>query len=493
VVEDVTNKHLKIKDINALTQNFIVAKALMGFADAGVIQCVQFVEDEENSTIERENQAQASNENSDEEEKYKEDMLKIEHEIESLLQKGDEEFEMVKDIFRDLDCNSFAKVRRRNRVIKDIILLIFKLELSNSHDKLKRNIENVFKISVKNFEELSSYIDALKNSGIEEKGRGMLTILGNSSVGKTSLSKTVQNYCKDKSRDEISFLTGAAGNSCFLETEIVDVIANVEMKARSDFELNIHRFRDRNPHQDCIERGTTDMLVNISDVGGHLAYYFATPLFMKKRGVFAICFNGKEMMKSKEREISADRYQQIIGSYVDLVANNCHCPAIQLVATQMDSEEHQVEELWRNIWKRTADHVKYHSIDREIVLSDHILNTSAKSGSEEHIKEFICSIGTLLKNLEYDKNQGVIPKSWGNLISKFEDRLKVPIAELQEELDNPIYKEVTESEMNLDSDTLEFLQNIERIIKMAVNKEGQQSKHETKNEELDISNDCFFI
>ena len=77
------------------------------------------------------------------------------------------------------------------------------------------------------------------------------------------------------------------------------------------------------------------MLVNISDVGGHLAYYFATPLFMKKSGVFAICFNGKEMIESQAKEISADRYQQIIGSYVDLLANNCNNPAIQLVATQM--------------------------------------------------------------------------------------------------------------------------------------------------------------
>ena len=84
-----------------------------------------------------------------------------------------------------------------------------------------------------NFEELNFYIDALKNSGMEEKGRGMLTILGNSSVGKTSLSKTVQNYCEGKPNNKLSFLTGAAGNSYLLETEIVDVIANVEMKARA--------------------------------------------------------------------------------------------------------------------------------------------------------------------------------------------------------------------------------------------------------------------
>ena len=183
-------------------------------------------------------------------------------------------------------------------------------------------------------------------------------------------------------------MTGAAGNKCFLETEMVDVITDVEMKARPEFTLEITRFRDSTPKRDCIKRGTTDMVVNISDVGGHLAYYFATPLFMKKRGVFAICFNGEEMMKSEAEKISPDRYQQTIGSYVDLVVNNCHHPAIQLVATQMDSKDYEVEELWRDIWKRTADHVKYYSSNREIVLSDRVINTSAKCGSEEHFKEF---------------------------------------------------------------------------------------------------------
>ena len=36
---------MKVKDINALTQNFIVAKALSGFADAGVIPFVRYKED----------------------------------------------------------------------------------------------------------------------------------------------------------------------------------------------------------------------------------------------------------------------------------------------------------------------------------------------------------------------------------------------------------------------------------------------------------------
>jgi len=46
------NRRLKVKDINALTTNFIVAKALIGFADAGVIPSVRYREDEENPAIE---------------------------------------------------------------------------------------------------------------------------------------------------------------------------------------------------------------------------------------------------------------------------------------------------------------------------------------------------------------------------------------------------------------------------------------------------------
>jgi len=39
------NRHLRVKDITSLTQNFIVAKALQGFADAGVIPFVKYSED----------------------------------------------------------------------------------------------------------------------------------------------------------------------------------------------------------------------------------------------------------------------------------------------------------------------------------------------------------------------------------------------------------------------------------------------------------------
>jgi len=52
-VQDVTTGNMqgvgrmKIKDITALTQNYIVAKALSGFSDAGVIPRVRYVEEED--------------------------------------------------------------------------------------------------------------------------------------------------------------------------------------------------------------------------------------------------------------------------------------------------------------------------------------------------------------------------------------------------------------------------------------------------------------
>jgi hypothetical protein len=46
------NQRLRVKDITALTQNFIVAKALSAFADAGVISAVRYGEDEDNLSIE---------------------------------------------------------------------------------------------------------------------------------------------------------------------------------------------------------------------------------------------------------------------------------------------------------------------------------------------------------------------------------------------------------------------------------------------------------
>ena len=78
--------------------------------------------------------------------------------------------------------------------------------------------------------------------------------------------------------------------------------------------------------------------------------------------------------------ICHEKYQQTIGGYiVDLAAQNCDNPCIQLVATQMDSEDGQEKDLRADIWRRVEEHLKYYSENnKQIILADGILNTSAK-------------------------------------------------------------------------------------------------------------------
>ena len=50
----------------------------------------------------------------------------------------------------------------------------------------------------KTMEDTARYVDAIVSSGSIEEARGSVYVLGNSESGKTSLCKTLREYCKKK-------------------------------------------------------------------------------------------------------------------------------------------------------------------------------------------------------------------------------------------------------------------------------------------------------
>ena len=365
-----------------------------------------------------------------------------------------------------------------HQVLKDVVLLMLHLVLPEGN--LKEEIQSMVSISVATFRSLMVYIEALANSGVEDKEQGMLIVLGNSSVGKTSLCRTIANYCKGKCESELSFLTQ---DTPFIETKVVEVLRSVSMKATNDYDVTIHKFKGElgEVEHETVMEEQQEVEVNVFDMGGHSSYYISTALFMKRQGIFMINFNGKEMLSSQTMGvISPDKYQQTIGAFIDLAIQNCDNPCIRLVATQMDSSDGQEDALWKDIWKQTAKHLKsYRDMSRQIILVEGIINTSAKEVSEEKMSRLVSETASLILNTskEHQQRKSGIPRLWRTLVTSFPEKVKITRFELQSKLET--LKSNGQSDMNIDKESLELLEGLKQICKTESNSEAVAEALET--------------
>ena len=255
--------------------------------------------------------------------------------------------ELAKLILASLNSNSFKSWFEDTDVpntVKDVVL--FMLFMTSPNSLITQEITKRVSIPMDNFksyDDISLYIKALLTSGVDETLRAMLFIVGNTKVGKTSTMRTIQRFCEEKvSKEDMPFLTDDPKNYEYLETQVLEVINNVEMKEseeeevvlldKKDVKTAIFRKKKSNPTM------TRKVFVNVYDAGGQKEYFIASALFMKKRVNFLLAFDGQDMrMTQVDDQIVPDKYQQTIGTYIDLICQNCTNPCIQLLATKMDS------------------------------------------------------------------------------------------------------------------------------------------------------------
>ena len=82
------------------------------------------------------------------------------------------------------------------------------------------------------------------------------------------------------------------------------------------------------------EKETLEQIeVSFVDFGGHTEYASSSPIFIKEKAVFLICF---PVAKFKKESALDDEYFPSIGTYIQLILENCDTPIIFLVATKGD-------------------------------------------------------------------------------------------------------------------------------------------------------------
>ena len=197
----------------------------------------------------------------------------------------------------------------------------------------------------KTMDDVYRYVDAIVTSGSSEEAKGCVFVLGNTSVGKSSLIQTLRKYCKDTTKTPKPVLTGADENKALLETRVLDLVENILLRQKTQTKLEIRKENPKDklgiiameeepseePTQQSEEGSFEQIQTSFVDFGGHTEYASCSPIFMKEKGVFLICF---PVDKFRVESALDDEYFSSIGTYIQLVMENCETPIIFLVATK---------------------------------------------------------------------------------------------------------------------------------------------------------------
>ena len=186
------------------------------------------------------------------------------------------------------------------------------------------------------------YIDAMASLGASQEAKSTVCVLGNTSVGKSSLTRTLKYYCNNPTQNPKPYLTEDPENKEFIETKVLQIVDNVEQMANNiptlDIKLEVNSQKaftissgskryDEEPHDSNNSDGISMTFI---DFGGHSEDKSFSPLFMKEKVVHMICFKPANFLWDKEAYFSS------IGTYLEMVTEKCPTTIFILVATRTD-------------------------------------------------------------------------------------------------------------------------------------------------------------
>ena len=216
-------------------------------------------------------------------------------------------------------------------------------------DKIKEHTE-VALDGFKSMEDVFVFVDDIVKTGAVQERKTTVCVMGNTSAGKSSLVRTLEKYCKDKKAKPEAVLTGDPKYKGLIETKVMELVKDVKLETRSGISLEledskgvpkfclIHQSSEEEKEEDkqSDESGERDSNIQMSfvDFAGHSEYVSCSTLFMKKKGIFLICFDTEKLMKT--RKPIEEGYHPAIGTYFEIVIEKCPTPMFILIATKMD-------------------------------------------------------------------------------------------------------------------------------------------------------------
>ena len=305
----------------------------------------------------------------------------------------------------------------------------------------------------KSMEDVYRYVDAIVSSGSTEEAKGCVFVLGNTSSGKSSLVQTLKNYCKNKVKPPKPILTGDEENKAYHETRVLDIVENVKLHGNGQNQLRLRKgdneaklgIVNEEPSYEASqteEEVLKEIEVSFVDFGGHTEYASCSPIFIKEKAVFLICF---PVAKFKKESALDDEYFPSIGTYIQLILENCDTPIIFLVATKGDEvKDPSVKGNLSSVLataKEQLDAIAKKSKNKNPFIFDRVIQTSLnKSDLKPILDDLIVNLVAVFGHSDLmDIQKRAVPKSWRKTIDRWRStRQKITIDEAVSEFQKMI-------------------------------------------------------
>jgi len=394
------------------------------------------------------------------------------------------------NLLQELEFISFEKALSTLASIElDLLLMVLYQIIPDT--KLKDEVDEISNLPQTNFRSLQdvlTYANAVKTSGIVEEAKGMVVVVGNSGAGKSSFVRTLEDFCQHQIPKP--FLTGDKENAGFIETKVLEVVENVVLESSliQDVEIN----HPKNSKVNLVsfikipepKKADQKFTITFYDFGGHKEYFICSSLFMKERGVFVVCFDSSK--------ISMDKYFPLVGTYLELISECCNDPTYILMATKVDNPAaEENDRVFSQILGTATEHVcsiaARSSEDRRITLVNQVFKTSSKEVTAEMLHEFSSNLFTLFQSEELmDIKSRSFPLSWKSLITDMKSKGRVSVKFVQEEYEKKYVVQENIKNLNVKKKTIEFITNMQNAISKFNTKQEKESHSITEEDNHEL-------
>ena len=306
---------------------------------------------------------------------------------------------------------------------KEAALMILQQALPDLSNELRK----ISKLKLENFKDknnILSYLDAVIKSGIAaDIQHGIVFLVGNTGVGKSSLAGTLKAYIENPSDSPHSILAGTGEHKHLLETQVLEVYneipfeqnqyQSVKLTEESESGPTLVDFVDEVSSEEVSVRNK-NINIRLVDMGGHQEYYACSSLFFSTSGLFLICFDSLLLQKIDDLD---DEYYGAVGTFVNLVSQTSSRSGmklkIALVATKNETtkqfQNHEASCI--KLLEITKDHLT--SLPSELFLVNEVFMTSAKKVTVEILENLRTKIATICSDVKLKGDtEEIRPFSW---------------------------------------------------------------------------------
>ena len=338
------------------------------------------------------------------------------------------------------------------------IALVFLHQLLAGNNELQEKVQEHTVVPLHGFRSMNDalvWIDDIVRNGALQERKTTVCVIGNTSAGKSSLVRTLEKYCKDTKAKPKAVLTGDSENKSLEKTKVMELFKDMEFEARSGLNLEVKANRrkfslicqsnlnpsDQNMTSEEIKERENNVQMSFFDFGGHSEYVSCSTLFMKKKGIFLICFDVNKLVQVANPIASV--YHSAIGTYFEIVTEKCLTPIFFLIATKMDEVKNRSDEVKRVLDEFLAaarEHLcsisKRSQRLEAVFLFDEIIKSSLRD--EDQLGDALENLGSKLvavcdhKEL-MDVRPKTIPTVWKDMIENLRQYLQVDIQKVEEE------------------------------------------------------------